>query len=38
LRLRSRLFSRYVEKVVIHSIVRRVGRTDGPKTQSKKTS
>jgi hypothetical protein len=32
-----RLFSRNAEKAVIHSIVRRVGGTDGLKTQSRKT-
>jgi hypothetical protein len=37
-RLRPRLFSRNIEKAVIHSIVRRVGGTGGPKTQSRKTS
>jgi len=38
LETRLRLFSRNVEKAVIHSIVRRLGGTDGPKTQSRKTS
>lgn len=38
LETRPRLFSRNAEKAVIHSIVRRVGGTDGPKTQSRKTS
>jgi len=38
LETRPRLFSRNAKKAVIHSIVRRVGGTDGPKTQSRKTS
>jgi hypothetical protein len=37
-RLYPRLFSRNAEKAVIHSIARRVGGMDGPKTQSRKTS
>jgi hypothetical protein len=38
LKTRLRLFSRNTEKAVIHFIIRRVSRTDGPKTQNKKTS
>jgi hypothetical protein len=34
----SKVVSRNAEKAVIHSIVRRVVGTDGPKTQSRKTS